>query len=50
MHDLLLDAGMIAGWLALFVGAICILAYRRAGLAPSTGILLLLLAVYAAAL
>src|ERR1700732_3867194 len=44
MHDLLLDAGIAVGWLALFVGAVCILAYRRASLALSTGVLLLLLA------
>jgi acyl-CoA dehydrogenase len=46
MHELLLDAGIIVGWLVLFVGAICILAYRRASLAISTGVLLILLAVY----
>jgi acyl-CoA dehydrogenase len=46
MHDLLLLAGVIVGWLVLFVGAICILAYRRASLALSSGVLLLLLAVY----
>lgn len=45
MHDLLTPA-MIVGWLALFVGAICILAYRRASLAASTGVLLVLLALY----
>jgi len=45
MHDLLTPA-MIVGWPALFVGAICILAYRRASLALSTGILLVLLAGY----
>jgi acyl-CoA dehydrogenase len=46
MHDLLLYAGVVVGWLVLFVGAICILAYRRASLALSTGVLLLLLALY----
>jgi acyl-CoA dehydrogenase len=46
MHELLLDAGIVVGWLALFVGAVCILAYRRATLAVSTGVLLLLLAIY----
>jgi acyl-CoA dehydrogenase len=46
MNDLLLDAGIIAGWLVLFVGVICILAYRRAGLALCTLVLLLLLAIY----
>src|ERR1700676_2891893 len=46
MHDLLLYAGVVVGWLVLFVGAICILAYRRAGLALSTGVLLVLLAAY----
>jgi len=46
MHDLLFYAGVAVGWLVLFVGAICILAYRRASLAVSTGVLLLLLAVY----
>jgi acyl-CoA dehydrogenase len=45
MHDLLTPA-MIVGWLVLFVGAICILAYRRASLAVSTGVLLVLLAGY----
>ena len=46
MHELLLDAGIVVGWLVLFVGAICILAYRRASLAASTMVLLLLLGVY----
>jgi acyl-CoA dehydrogenase len=46
MHDLLVDAAVIVGWLLLFVGAICILAYRRASLAVSTGVLLVLLAGY----
>ncbi|HXP26379.1 MAG TPA: acyl-CoA dehydrogenase family protein, partial [Steroidobacteraceae bacterium] len=46
MPDLLLEATIVVGWLVLFVGAICILAYRRAGLAVSTGVLLVLLAVY----
>ena len=46
MPDLLIEAAIIAGWLVLFVGAICILAYRRAGLAATTGVLLVLLAVY----
>jgi acyl-CoA dehydrogenase len=46
MPDLLLEAAIIVGWLVLFVGAICILAYRRASLAASTGVLLVLLAVY----
>jgi len=46
MHDLLIDAAMIVGWLVLFVGAVCILAYRRASLAVSTGVLVALLAVY----
>ncbi|HXP66957.1 MAG TPA: acyl-CoA dehydrogenase [Steroidobacteraceae bacterium] len=46
MHDLLLDAGIVVGWLVLFVGAICILAYRRASLAASTAVLLVLLAAY----
>jgi acyl-CoA dehydrogenase len=46
MHDLLLYAGIAVGWLVLFVGAVCILAYRRASLALSTGMLLLLLALY----
>jgi acyl-CoA dehydrogenase len=45
MHDLLGPA-IAVGWLALFVGAFCILAYRRASLAASTGMLLLLLALY----
>jgi acyl-CoA dehydrogenase len=46
MHELLLDAGIIVGWLVLFVGAICILAYRRASLAAATAILLIVLGVY----
>lgn len=46
MHDLLLDAGIIVGWLVLFVGVICILAYQRASLALCTGVLLVLLALY----
>jgi acyl-CoA dehydrogenase len=46
MHDLLLEAAIVVGWLALFVVAICILAYRRASLAASTGVLLVLLALY----
>src|SRR5580692_10295836 len=46
MYDLLLDAGIVVGWLVLFVGAICILAYRRANLAVSTAVLLVLLAAY----
>src|ERR1700723_1319949 len=46
MPGLLLEATIVVGWLVLFVGAICILAYRRAGLAVSTGVLLVLLAVY----
>src|ERR1700733_3699369 len=46
MHELLLDAGIIVGWLVLFVGAIFTLAYRRASLAASTAVLLLLLGVY----
>jgi acyl-CoA dehydrogenase len=46
MHDLLLDAGIIVGWLVLFVGVICILAYQRASLALCTGVLLVLLVLY----
>jgi acyl-CoA dehydrogenase len=46
MHDLLLEAGIVVGWLVLFVGAICILAYRRATLAASTAVLILVLGVY----
>jgi acyl-CoA dehydrogenase len=46
MHDLLLCAGIAVGWLVLFVGAFLILAYRRASLALSTGVLVLLLALY----
>jgi acyl-CoA dehydrogenase len=45
MPDLLIEAAIIVGWLVLFVGAICTLAYRRASLAASTGVLLVLLAV-----
>jgi acyl-CoA dehydrogenase len=46
MHELLLDAGIVVGWLALFAVAFCILAYRRASLVVSTGVLLALLALY----
>src|ERR1700722_10254663 len=46
MPDLLLEATIVVGWLVLFVGAICILAYRRAGLAVSTCVLRVLLGVY----
>ena len=46
MPDLLIEAAIIVGWLVLFVGAICILAYRRASLAVSTGVLAVLLAGY----
>jgi acyl-CoA dehydrogenase len=46
MQSLLSDAGTILGWLALFTGAILILAYRRASLAVNTAVLLALLAVY----
>ena len=46
MHSLLLDAGMILGWLALFVGVVLILAYRRSSLAVSSAALAALLAVY----
>ncbi|HEY2462508.1 MAG TPA: acyl-CoA dehydrogenase [Steroidobacteraceae bacterium] len=46
MQDLLLDAAIVVGWLVLFLGAIFILAYRRASLAASTGVLLVLLALY----
>jgi acyl-CoA dehydrogenase len=46
MHDLLLEAAVVVGWLVLFLAAIFILAYRRASLAASTGVLLALLAVY----
>jgi acyl-CoA dehydrogenase len=45
MHDLLRPA-IAVGWLVLFVGAFFILAYRRASLAASTGVLLVLLALY----
>ena len=46
MHELLLDAGIVIGWLVLFAVALCILAYRRASLAVSTAVLLALLALY----
>ena len=46
MHELLLDAGIVIGWLALFAVAFCILAYRRASLLASTAVLLALLALY----
>ncbi len=46
MHHLLLGAGIAVGWLVLFGGAVCVLAYRRASLTLCTGVLLLLLAFY----
>jgi acyl-CoA dehydrogenase len=46
MHDLLLCAGTVVGWLVLFVAAVCVLTYRRAGLAVSTGVLLILAGAY----
>jgi acyl-CoA dehydrogenase len=46
MHELLLYASIAVGWLVLFAGAFLILAYRRATLALSTGVLFLLLALY----
>src|SRR5579859_870494 len=46
MHHLLLSAGIAVGWLVLFGGAVCVLAYRRASLTLCTGVLLLLLAFY----
>ena len=46
MHELLLDAGIVIGWLVLFAVAFCILAYRRASLVVSTAVLLALLALY----
>ncbi len=46
MHSLLLDAGVIVGWLVLFAGVALFLAYRRFSLALSTGALLLLLGAY----
>jgi len=45
MHDLLTPA-MMVGWLVLFVGALCVLAYRRVSLGASTGHFLVLLALY----
>jgi acyl-CoA dehydrogenase len=46
MQNLLVYAGVAVCWLAFFVGVICVLAYRRASLAVSTGVLLLPLAAY----
>jgi acyl-CoA dehydrogenase len=46
MHDLLLCAAIAVGWLVLFMGAFMVLAYRRSGLAASSGVLLLLFAAY----
>src|SRR5271169_1880198 len=46
MNNLWLSVGAAVGWLALFVGVFMILAYRRAGLASSSCILLLLFAAY----
>ncbi len=46
MNSQWLIVGTAVGWLALFVGSISILAYRRASLPMSTCILLLLFAAY----
>jgi acyl-CoA dehydrogenase len=46
MQDLLAYAGEVVGWLALFLGAICVLAYRRSSLMVSSVVLLLLLLFY----
>jgi acyl-CoA dehydrogenase len=46
MNYLWLSVGAAVGWLALFVGAFMILAYRRAGRAASSCVLLLLFAAY----
>src|ERR1700688_4824490 len=46
MNSLLVTVGTAVGWLVLFVGVFWILAYRRASLALSSAVLLLLLAVY----
>jgi acyl-CoA dehydrogenase len=46
MMNLWFSVGTAVGWLALFVGIVMILAYRRAGLARSSCILLLLFAAY----
>jgi acyl-CoA dehydrogenase len=46
MQDLLAYAGLGVMWLTLFVGAICVLAYRRASLMVSSVVLALLLALY----
>ncbi len=46
MNSQWLIVGTAVGWLALFVGSILILAYRRASLPMSTCILLLLFAAY----
>src|SRR5271169_6799442 len=46
MNNLWLSVGAAVGWLALFAGVFMILAYRRAGLAASSCILLLLFAAY----
>ncbi|HWX81342.1 MAG TPA: acyl-CoA dehydrogenase [Steroidobacteraceae bacterium] len=46
MNHLWPSVGAAVGWLALFVGAFMILAYRRAGRAASSCVLLLLFAAY----
>jgi acyl-CoA dehydrogenase len=46
MQDLLAQAGLVVGWLAIFLSALCVLAYRRASLLVSSVVLLLLLAAY----
>src|SRR3974377_1639944 len=46
MQDLLAYAGVVVGWLAVFLGRICFLASRRASLMVSSVVLLLLLIAY----
>jgi acyl-CoA dehydrogenase len=46
MDHPLLGAGIAVGWLILFAGVFLTLAYRRAGLALSSALLLLLLSAY----
>jgi hypothetical protein len=46
MNDWMLDAGIAAGWLVLFVGIALTLAYRRANLAAATAVFAVLMAAY----
>ena len=46
MNEVLLQAGIMVGWLALFVIVLLILTYRRLGLGSSTAALMVPLGAY----